>query len=138
MTEDFRKPMTKARSKWEPCGGSAAEVVAQCIRAMTGDARYCAAWQRRVGDGTLTVIVSQGPMGWHLSIDFTDHRGRLSRYPRWDEIADARYEFVPEEVAMCMVLPRPEDYVAMHDTTFQLHEHPDWAADTRDLPVHQE
>jgi hypothetical protein len=79
-------------------------------------------WRRRVGDGTLTVIVGEEPAGWHLSISFADHRGRNSRYPRWDEIADARYQHTPSDVTMAMILPPPGEYVAVHDTTFHLHQ----------------
>jgi hypothetical protein len=79
-------------------------------------------WVRRVGDGVLTAIVGREPKGWHLSISFIDNGGRNSRYPRWDEIADARYQLVPEAVTMAMILPPPADYVALHDTTFHLHE----------------
>jgi hypothetical protein len=79
-------------------------------------------WRRRVGDGILRVIVGEEPDGWHLSISFADHRGRAVRYPRWDEIADARYELVPADVTMAMLLPPPAEYVAVHDTTFHLHQ----------------
>jgi len=57
-----------------------------------------------------------------MSISFADHRGRLTRYPRWDEIAEARYSLVPADVTMALILPPPDEYVALHDTTFHLHE----------------
>jgi hypothetical protein len=81
-------------------------------------------WTRQVSDGDLLAIVGEEPDGWHLSISFRDHRDRLSRYPRWDEISDARYRLVPDEVTMGMLLPPPEQYVAAHDTTFHLHQWP--------------
>jgi hypothetical protein len=40
------------------------------------------------------------------------------------EIADARDVFLPADVACVMHLPRSAEYVALHDTTFHLHEHP--------------
>jgi len=79
-------------------------------------------WRRNVGDGLLTCLVGDEPEGWHLSISFADKRGRGSRYPRWDEIADARYQLLPPDLEVVMHLPPPEDYVALHDTTFHLHE----------------
>jgi hypothetical protein len=44
------------------------------------------------------------------------------RYPTWDEIADARYQFVPNDLTMAMLLPPREQYVNLHETTFHLHE----------------
>ena len=51
---------------------------------------------------------------WHLSIA---HR---RRYPTWDEIADARYEFVPNDVMMAMLLPPMEQYVNLNEHVFHL------------------
>lgn len=51
---------------------------------------------------------------WHLSIA---HR---HRYPTWDEIADVRYELVPSDVTMAMLLPPPGEYVNEHDHCFHL------------------
>jgi hypothetical protein len=79
-------------------------------------------FKRLVGDGRLGVIVGREPEGWHLSVSFVDNRGQASRYPRWDEIADARYRLLPDNITMVMFLPPPEEYVALHDTTFHLHE----------------
>jgi hypothetical protein len=119
-----RSPLSHARSPWQEL--EAYDVVSL----LEGQgAKEVSVYCRNVNDGTLKVIVSVDPVGyqpgWHLSISFTDHRGRRSRYPRWDEIADARYTFVPDEVTMCMVLPPPDEYVALHDTTFHLHQHGD-------------
>jgi hypothetical protein len=113
-----RRPLTNQRSQWEAFESPG------FAEALVGlGARNVTLWRRRVGDGDLSAIVSLDPEGWHLSVSFQDHRGKNSRYPRWDEIADARYRLVPEEIDMCMHLPPPEDYVALHDTTFHLHEH---------------
>jgi hypothetical protein len=51
---------------------------------------------------------------WHLSIA---HR---RRYPTWDEIADARYELVPGDVTMAMLLPPPDEYVNANEHCFHL------------------
>ena len=84
-------------------------------------------WARKVHDGVLRACVGDEPQGWHLSISFHDNRSRLSRYPNWDEILHAREQLLPADVEFAMFLPRPEDYVALHDTTFHLHEHPERA-----------
>lgn len=57
---------------------------------------------------------------WHLSISHPH------RYPTWDEIADARYELVPDDITMAMLLPPPGEYVNAHDTCFHL-----WQIDDR-------
>lgn len=57
---------------------------------------------------------------WHISIA---HR---HRYPTWDEIADVRYELVPEEVTMALLLPPPDEYVNAHEHCFHL-----WQIDDR-------
>lgn len=74
------------------------------------------------------VIVSRVPLKvasgrieqvWHLSIS---HK---HRYPTWDEIADVRYELVPNEATMAMLLPPREQYANLHGKTFQM-----WQIDT--------
>lgn len=65
---------------------------------------------------------------WHLSIshqliDRETQATRPGRYPTWDEMKDARYRFTPPHVSMCMILPPPEDFVAIHDTCFHLFQH---------------
>lgn len=109
------KPLTRARSDWYRDRPDVTVVY-------NGREHVLAVWRRRTGDGLLTVQVGIERWGWHLSISFIDNRGKLSRYPRWDEIADARYRFCPDDVTMAMILPPPEQYVAAHDTTFHLHE----------------
>ena len=46
---------------------------------------------------------------WHLSISCE------CRYPTWDEIADARYQLLPNDVYVAMFLPPPRDYVNYAD-----------------------
>lgn len=72
----------------------------------------------------LRVLVALEPEGWHLSISFANHKGELTRYPRWDEIIHARAELLPPDVGFVMHLPPEDEYVALHDTTFHLHQHP--------------
>ena len=74
-------------------------------------------WQKQAGDGLLTVLVGNAPgEGWHMSISHPD------RYPDWDEISEARYRFVPDEVSMVMHLPPRSEYVNLHETCFHLWE----------------
>lgn len=105
------RPLTRQRSPWRHAG---------TVPTMPG-------WQadahiRNVGDGYLRALVAEEPTGWHLSVSFTDHRGRPSRYPRWDELIHARDALLPADRAFVMVLPTADEYVALHDTTFHLHE----------------
>lgn len=81
----------------------------------------------RVSDGQLRAIVSPpntlgNQLGWHISISFRDNRGELSRYPAWDEIAYAREQLLPGDITMAMLLPPEEEFVAVHHTTFHLHQ----------------
>lgn len=55
-------------------------------------------------------------MGWHLSM------AHPVRYPTWDEIAKARYELLPNDRDFVMVLPKPEDYLSVHENCFHLWE----------------
>lgn len=82
-------------------------------------------FSRNVSDGTLWAFVAEEPQGWHLSISFRDRRGALSRYPSWDEITHARYQLMPSDIDVVMHLPRESEYIAVHPTTFHLHEHPE-------------
>lgn len=64
--------------------------------------------------GSCRVIVGQEPAGWHLSI--SHHR----RLPTWEEVREARYHFVPDEITMAMILPPKSQYVNMHRWCFHL------------------
>lgn len=96
-------------------------------------------FQTDVVDGHLSVFVSRlESEGWHLSI--SHRRGkpggkqRPGRYPRWDEIAEARDKFLPSDLTFGMILPPVGQYVNVHPTTFHLWE---WPADREavDAPV---
>lgn len=88
------------------------------------------AYQRDVTDGHLTVFIAKEPAGkfgtvvWHLSISHRTNskNPEAGRYPSWDEITEARYRFIPNEVTMVMYLPPREQYISHHDTTFHLWE----------------
>ena len=70
------------------------------------------------------VLISQDPvtehgilrMRMHLSISCT------RRYPTWDEIKDARYSLLDNNLTMAMMLPPMEEYVNLHNNCFHLYE----------------
>ncbi len=53
---------------------------------------------------------------WHLSISHP------TRYPKWDEIKEARMRYIPQSVTMAMFLPGEKDYVNIHPNCFHLWE----------------
>jgi hypothetical protein len=86
-------------------------------------ARSMRAFRRIVRDGILTVIVSEDPrppiigaFDWHLSISHP------TRYPAWNEIAQARYDLLPDDITMVMFLPPRSEYVNVHKNCFHLHQ----------------
>lgn len=104
-------PLTKQRSPWERSPD----------RDLTMGQHTALAWRRRVHDGTLSALVGEEPPGLHLSISHRPASPRAAgRYPTWDEIAHARYELLPDDIWVAMYLPPPENFVALHDTTFHL------------------
>jgi hypothetical protein len=60
-----------------------------------------------------------GPHGWHLSISCPH------RYPTWDEIFHARYDLLPDNITVAMLLPPSKEYVNLHRNCFHLHQIPD-------------
>lgn len=89
-----------------------------------------AGWQAPRPDGVLRVLVAkEGEAGWHISMSHVNRNGDPGRYPTWDELADAKERFTPDDVAMGMVCPRKTDYVNMHDTCLHLWQLPEgWGA----------
>jgi hypothetical protein len=80
---------------------------------------------RNVHDGLLLALISHEPRGWHLSISHRQQRRGVihyTRYPTWDEIADADERLLAPGLWMAMVLPPSDNYVAEHKTTFHLFE----------------
>jgi hypothetical protein len=89
-------------------------------------------YQREVVDGWLTLMVARAarpgwerPL-WHLSLSHKratkGGKTRPGRYPRWDEVSEARYRFVPDEARMAMILPPKGEYVNEMSTCFHLWE----------------
>lgn len=72
---------------------------------------------RRFMVGDCQVLLGQMPgEGWHLSIS------HLQRYPTWDEVAEARYALIPDDVTVAMLLPPRAEYVNLHSNCFHLYE----------------
>jgi hypothetical protein len=82
------------------------------------------AWQSDDADGHLTVLIGDEPTGLHLSISHRTNGANPQgdRYPTWDEIAEARERFLPQDRTFVMHLPPRSEYVAVHSTTFHLWE----------------
>jgi len=66
--------------------------------------------------GECRILVSREPDGLHLSISCED------RYPTWDEIAEARYRLMPDDMDVVMHLPPSAEYVNVNPNVFHLHE----------------
>lgn len=115
------KPLNKQRSPWRRVdpGQTGAALAAMGSESLS-------VHQRLVHDGHLTAVAAIENGEWHLSISHrTNHNPpRPGRYPTWDEIAHARYELLPRDRTFAMLLPPMDEYVAVHDTTFHLHEMP--------------
>ena len=69
-----------------------------------------------IGQQVMGDIRSGGRLRWHMSISCAN------RYPVWDEIRDARYALLPDEITMGMFLPPKAQYVNVHPNCFHLHE----------------
>lgn len=83
--------------------------------AMPLGARYVSS----TGCNVITNVEPIGPNGekeHHLSISHP------ARYPTWDEIAEARYKFLPDALTFALYLPPKAEYVNLHPNCFHLHE----------------
>lgn len=103
-----RTPATQQRSPWH-------RTEPMTIEGVTNETA-----QRNVTDGRLVAIFGQGPLGWHMSISHRKPDGQPGRYPRWDEIAHARDEFLPPDRTFVMKLPSADAYVSAYSTAFHL------------------
>ena len=78
--------------------------------------------------GKCKVLVGEEPeVGWHLSISHP------VRYPNWEEIRDARYEFCPDNITMAMFLPPKAEWVNIHNNCFHLYEYKETGGNKNDL-----
>lgn len=76
-----------------------------------GQVWQCCMIERKLN---LRCLVTIDAGHWHLSI------AHPTRLPRWGEIYDARYRFMPHEIRVYMALPPLEDYVNVHQFCFHL------------------
>lgn len=115
-----RDPLTKQRSAWVEDTTTALKLDETMGGALEPDLRL---FRRNVHDGQLRAMTGTMPgIGFHLSISHIRPSGQPGRYPTWDEIAHARYELCPPDITMAMLLPPEAEYVAVHPTTFHLHQ----------------
>lgn len=70
----------------------------------------------RWGDLSVCVGTPEVKGSWHISISHP------YRYPTWDEIYTARYDFLPAEINAAIILPRKSEYVNIHPNCFHVHE----------------
>jgi hypothetical protein len=66
--------------------------------------------------GSIRALVSKDDGSWHISVSHPH------RYPKWDEIRQARYDLIPNDVFMVMILPPKEEYVNINENCFHLWE----------------
>jgi len=77
------------------------------------DIPHCKAYSM----GRCHILAGQEPgIGWHLSISCRNG------YPTWDEIRFARYQLIPDEVTVAMILPPRSEYINIHSNCFHLYE----------------
>lgn len=70
----------------------------------------------RWGDLLLCVGDAEREGHHHISISHP------YRYPTWDEIYTARYDFCPHDIDMAIILPKKSEYVNIHPNCFHVHE----------------
>ena len=68
---------------------------------------------QQLGSGCSVIVGVEGGL-WHLSI------AHKHRYPHWKHIASARYDLLPNDVTMAMLLPPIHEYVNVHQNCFHL------------------
>lgn len=83
-------------------------------------------WYRaETATGVLWACVSRDQTSsgllWHVSISHRDRQGNPDRCPTWDEMKSAKYQLVPDDVAMVLIFPRRTDpYVNEYPTCLHL------------------
>ena len=65
----------------------------------------------------IQAIRSRDEGRWHLSVSHVK-----GIYPSWDQLADARYDLLPHDIDVALILPPPKDYVNAHPGVLQMHE----------------
>jgi hypothetical protein len=71
---------------------------------------------KMIREGECVILIAREAKQWHLSISCA------KRDPTWEEIKKARYEHMPKDIMVAMLLPPPEQYVNLHGHCFHLWE----------------
>ena len=61
-------------------------------------------------------IISIDDGKWHLSIS------KANEIPSYDEIKEARYKFIPDDVTMAQIFPPKKEFVNLHPYCHHLWE----------------
>ena len=126
MSDLPNRPLTRQRSPWIEIDTDRRKTAIDRLFEDLG--LKVKLFRRAVSDGQLYAILGREPdVGLHLSVSWHPPDGvrinaRAKRYPSWDELMHARWELLPHDVPFVMHFPTPEEYLAVHDTTFHLHE----------------
>lgn len=91
------------------------------VRGLQESLGYKYIYNKAYSKGDLRIWITRdlynvGTVRWHMSIS------AKARYPVWDEIRDARYALLPDNITMAMLLPPKSEYVNLHPNCFHLHE----------------
>jgi hypothetical protein len=66
--------------------------------------------------GKFNVIVSIDDDKWHMSISLPN------RDLTYEEIKQARYKFIPDDITVAMIFPPKSEFVNLHEHCFHLWE----------------
>lgn len=64
--------------------------------------------------GGCHIIVTKDAGLWHLSISHP------YRYPTYDELKKARYDYMPDEIMAAQIFPPKKDFINVHPFCFHL------------------
>ena len=70
--------------------------------------------------GEMCVFAGREPAGWAFSIRHN------RRWPTWEEVQDARREFIPHNVTMAIVVPATEESVIPDFYCIYMRQIPNW------------
>lgn len=114
MGKKIRKKVGAKPSGKKPSGKPTIKEVAvsESIKGLLGGAAELRAFIY----GETTILLAKEMGKWHISISHPQ------RDPTWEEIKHVRYELVPGNATMAMILPPKSEYVNLHVHCFHLWE----------------